>query len=320
MPRLKSIGERLFPPVTTSLCRQMQPTLYRYVWRVSAPQQVRLAVLAVCLFPLNMAPLELQRLMVNEAIENGNLRALAWLGAVYLAVIVLHALLKYVFRVYQSSVGEGVVRVLRWRITGNGRKADGRGSQVALAASESEQVGGFVGEAVSVPLLQLGILVTVLGYMAWLQPVMAGVAVASIIPSVVLTPILQARINRHIDSRVRLMRRVGDLYTERREPSSQAADERADAWVERIYSRRIRIFLLKFLLKGVNNLIGAAGPLGILVVGGYFVINGATEVGTIVAFLSGFERLTSPARELLNFYRRFSQVNTQFRLLASTVG
>ncbi len=315
---MKSIGERLFPPVTTALCRQMQPTLYRYVWRVSAPQQVRLAVLAVCLFPLNMAPLELQRLMVNEAIENGEFRALAWLGAAYLAVIVLHAALKYVFRVYQSSVGEGVIRVLRWRITGNGRQS--AGSQVALAASESEQVGGFVGEAVSVPLLQSGILVTVLGYMAWLQPVMALVAVASIIPSIVLTPILQARINRHIDSRVRLMRRVGDLYTDDREHAARSADERADAWVERIYSRRIRIFLLKFLLKGVNNLIGAAGPLGILMVGGYFVINGATEVGTIVAFLSGFERLTSPARELLNFYRRVSQVNTQFRLLASSVG
>jgi hypothetical protein len=35
----------------------------------------------------------------------------------------------------------------------------------------------------------------------------------------------------------------------------------------------------------------------------------------VVAFLSGFERIIDPARELLNFYRRLAQARVQFGLL-----
>jgi len=68
-------------------------------------------------------------------------------------------------------------------------------------------------------------------------------------------------------------------------------------------------------MKFLNNLIGHLGPLSILMVGGWLVIQGETEIGTIVAFISGYERMINPARDLLNFYRRLSAMRVQYRLV-----
>ena len=44
-----------------------------------------------------------------------------------------------------------------------------------------------------------------------------------------------------------------------------------------------------------------------------------TDIGTIVVFVSGYERLMGPARDLLNLYRQYSQMRVQYRLVAETV-
>ena len=50
-------------------------------------------------------------------------------------------------------------------------------------------------------------------------------------------------------------------------------------------------------------------------VGGYLVIKGQTTIGTVVAFVSGFERLSGPLRDLLNFYREYEQAKVQYRMI-----
>lgn len=72
---------------------------------------------------------------------------------------------------------------------------------------------------------------------------------------------------------------------------------------------------IKHAAKAINNLINHLGPLSVLVAGGWFVIQGQTQVGTIVAFMSGYERMSGPARELLNFYRRLAMMRVQYRLV-----
>jgi ABC-type bacteriocin/lantibiotic exporter with double-glycine peptidase domain len=56
-------------------------------------------------------------------------------------------------------------------------------------------------------------------------------------------------------------------------------------------------------------------PLSVLMVG-YLVINGETTVGTIVAFISGFERMADPSRQLIAYYRLASESQVQYRLIA----
>jgi ABC-type bacteriocin/lantibiotic exporter with double-glycine peptidase domain len=46
------------------------------------------------------------------------------------------------------------------------------------------------------------------------------------------------------------------------------------------------------------------------------VIQGETTVGVIVAFISGFDRLSAPLRELVNYYRVAAQAAVQHRMIA----
>jgi ABC-type bacteriocin/lantibiotic exporter with double-glycine peptidase domain len=78
----------------------------------------------------------------------------------------------------------------------------------------------------------------------------------------------------------------------------------------------MRFFLAKFALKSLLNLLNSAGPATVLILGGYLVIQGETQVGVLVAFLSGFERMSSPVRELISFYRVAAQASVQHRMIA----
>jgi ABC-type bacteriocin/lantibiotic exporter with double-glycine peptidase domain len=295
--------------------RHGEPTLrqlYRWVWRSSGRQQVRLGLLTALVFPLSMLPLELQRRMVDDALGEGDLAWLLQLGAAYAGVILLHASLKYLRNVMQGRMVEHEIRRLRRRLV---RQADdeegdaGAGASVSMIASETERLGGFIGESLSFPLLQGGILLSVLGYMIWLEPLMALVVVALLAPSLLIAPPIQRVINRHAELRTRLLRQLADRLV------VQDAPSRPDQRIQRIYQMRIRIVLWRYLIKGTNNLLGQLGPLAILLIGGWLVIDGEGTVGTVVAFLSGLERITDPARELLNFYRRLAQARVQFGLL-----
>jgi ABC-type bacteriocin/lantibiotic exporter with double-glycine peptidase domain len=288
--------------------------LYRYVWRVSGAQQIRLLLLTFAVFPLAMVPLEFQRRIVDEAVAAGDMALILWLGAGYLGVVLLHAVLKYTLNVYQGRVSEGVVRLLRRRIGRFDIEEGESGRHVSMMAQEAERLGGFVGESLSFPLLHFGIVIAIVGYMLVVQPLMALVSVGILGPTLVWAPLLQSRLNKYAEQWTEELRALGDEVTE--EKANEAA---LDSRIEGLYVLRNHFYVVKFVLKGLNNLIGHLGPLVIVVFGGWLVIQGETEVGTIVAFVTGFERIIDPSRQLLNFYRRFSQMRVQYRLVREAV-
>ena len=59
--------------------------LYRYIWKVSARRQVILSALAVGVFLLELAPLELQRRIVNGAVDHRDFQFIAMLCLIYVA-------------------------------------------------------------------------------------------------------------------------------------------------------------------------------------------------------------------------------------------
>ena len=87
-----------------------------------------------------------------------------------------------------------------------------------------------------------------------------------------------------------------------------------------IFRNRITLYLLKFGLKTVLNIANSVGLLTVLVVGGYLVVNDETTLGTVVAFMSGFQRLSDPMGELPDFYRTYSQTKVQYRMIVEWVG
>jgi ABC-type bacteriocin/lantibiotic exporter with double-glycine peptidase domain len=310
---------KTLPPVGGNPTGRMPEGLYGYVMAVSRVQQLPLCLLTFLVFPLTLAPLELQRRIVNEAIGGRQLELLFWLGGIYLAVAVTQGALKYLRNVYLERVGQGVARRLRRRIAGS-QSIDAKmpeGTRRTLMAVEAEDVGGFVAESLAFPLLQAGIVLSIAGYMLIVDPVVAVVALGFFVPSIILVAVVQPRLNRLTGKKTRTQRWLGEVVLEdhRTDVESHALPRRIDRLIEHLYGLKIRIARLKYLTKVVTNLLGHLGPLSILVIGGWLVIRGDSTLGTIVAFVSGYDKMTEPARELLNFYRRLSMMRVQYGLV-----
>lgn len=296
----------------------MPEGLYPYVWAVSWPQQVPLCLLTFLVFPLTLAPIELQRRIVNEAIGGMNLDLLFWLGGLYGAVALTQGALKYLRNVYLERAGQGVSRRLRRRIAAN--EAFGaemaEGTKQSLIVKEAEEVGGFVAESLAFPLLQAGIVFSIAGYMLVVDPAVAAVALGFFVPSVILVGIVQPRLNRLTGKKTKTQRSLGEAVLEDDQaPDRAVEDSRIDQLIEKLYALKIKIAGLKYGVKFATNLLGHLGPLSVLMVGGYLVIQGQTTLGTIVAFISGYDKMSDPARGLLNFYRRLSMMRVQYGLV-----
>jgi ABC-type bacteriocin/lantibiotic exporter with double-glycine peptidase domain len=83
----------------------------------------------------------------------------------------------------------------------------------------------------------------------------------------------------------------------------------------RIRDNRVRIFWWQYFGKVLVNVFAHLGPLTVLMVGGWMVISGQTSLGVVVAFVSGFERLAEPARELAAFYQLAATTRVQFETI-----
>jgi ABC-type bacteriocin/lantibiotic exporter with double-glycine peptidase domain len=282
--------------------------VFAFAWRQSRRHQPWLGLLAVLIFPLTMVPLELQRRIIDQAVGGQNLDLLLWLGAIYLGVVLLQGGLKYLLRVYAGMVSERTTLDLRRAV--HDQDPGGEGETVSIVASEAERVGGFVGEAFSEPILQGGILVAVLGYMLVVEPTIALVSLGFFVPQILLLPMIQQFINRRARRKVKLVRELGDQIVD------QAADRRYAGTTRQVYAVRMSYYRWKFASKLLNNFMNHLAPLSVLMVGGYLVINGGTTIGTVVAFISGFERMADPSRQLLAYYRLAAETQVQYRLIA----
>lgn len=295
----------------------MSPSPYGYVLKVSGQQQVRLGLLTLAVFPLSLAPLELQRRIVNYAVAHSAIELLLIYGGLYLAVLFLQGGLKFVRDVYMYKIAEGVTRLLRKKFVGRKSLDAGidEGTKQAIISTESEKVGGFVAESISLPLLQAGTVLSIAAYMLIIEPLVAAVAILFLVPSGVVAGMAQPVLNRLSRSKITVVRALAEsVLRGGRHEVAQAAQP--DALVERIYDLRLRFARLKIATKSLNQLITGLGLLSILMVGGWLAMQGRTEIGIIVAFMSGYERMTSPVRDLLNFYRRLSVMRVQYKLVA----
>lgn len=294
-------------------------SLARYVWRMSGRHQLGLAALALAVAGLAMVPLELQRRLVNEALGAGDLGLLARFGAIYLGVVVAAALGKFALRLYQGWLAESAVLATRAQLARlhacrtEAHEEDGRA--VSIIDREVDQLGGFVGEGPSSVVVNAGMLVAIVGYMLVVQPVVAAVGLAVLAPQAVLVPVLQRRVNRAMQTRVGLLRELGDRVAEEGGRAGEPRP-RLQRQLRRIYDNRLGIYALKYGMKSATNLLTNAAPLGVLLVGGFLVIEGRTTVGVVVAFLSGLQRLEDPLRELLNAYRLAAQARVRHEMIA----
>ena len=217
-------GEHAPPAgVRDTMDRPILPrTIIGYVIGKSGIHQLGLAALSAAVFGLSAVPLELQRRIVNDAIKSGATRTILWLAVAYAGVALLEQGFKLALNVYRGWVSEDAVRTLRQTIQDAGVPLPGHESDApdaeqagvhsAMAVAEVEPIGGFVGTAISEPLLQGGILVSVIGYMTFLEPWTLVLCAAFLLPQLLFVPLMQQAINRRAGERITTLRKVsGDI-------------------------------------------------------------------------------------------------------------
>ena len=303
----------------------MPPTLFGLVMRVSGKHQLWLSLLSILLFLADTAPIEVQRRLINAAVKGGDVKTVIILAAVFAGLALAQGLLKFGLNVYRSWVGESAVRWLRNEISLLAHKsatalpADKAGGvEIAMVVAEADPIGSFVGSSFSEPLLQSGVLLAVFGYLVYLQPLMALVGILVFLPQCVLVPLMQGAINRRVEARIWILRKISIALVdtvERSEATTSAQSRR----VEQVFQLNMGIYEFKFALNFAMNLLSSVGTAVILGLGGYYVIQGHTEIGTVVAFVSGLSKITAPWGDLVNWFRDYRVTHARYRLVVSAL-
>jgi ABC-type multidrug transport system fused ATPase/permease subunit len=312
-------------PLAAEMLRTPPKTLLRFVVSTTGRHQVFLSILTIIVFLLELVPLEIQRRVVNELAENRDWPLVFLLAAGYAGMALAHGLIKLGLNVYRSWVGESATRDLRRRAhalcgspAGTRTLPEESGVQVSMVVTEVEPIGGFVGSAISEPLLQAGILVTVLGYMLYLEPFMGAVTLAIFLPHIFVVPLIQRIINRRTHLRVESLRKVSigivAAGTEQGEPS-----QRGERLIQQVFRLNMGIFRLKFSMNFIMNLTHHLQIAGALLLGGWLVIDGKIELGTVVAFISSIGRLNDPWRDLVIYFRDLSMTQVKYRLVEAAM-
>ena len=301
--------------------------LYRYIWAVSGRQQVLLSLFAASLFLIQLAPLELQRRIVNDATDKVDFSVIAWLCLAYFGVVVLEGGLKFAMNVYRGSVSEAANQRLRLEANPAEKSGDAEASEsrdegvtISIIVSEVEVVGGFIGSSFAEPVLNAGVLLSIFGYMLYTQPMLALVALALFCPQFLFIPLLQKAINKRTESRIKTLRALSvDIVNEASDKGAVSGEKTFRQRVGEVYRLNMEIFYRKYGMSFLMNLLHNLGTIGILAVGSWLLLQGRTEIGTIVAFISGINRMNDPWRDLVNFFRDLTNAVIRYELIAGSL-
>jgi ABC-type bacteriocin/lantibiotic exporter with double-glycine peptidase domain len=327
-PQRASSPIKTDPAETPSLRpgRYARMGLYGFIWATSGRAQILLGLLSVFIFLLDLVPLELQRRIVNDAIGQKAFGLMVWLCGVYVVTALVQGLSKLAWYVYRNSVGEATSQRLRldtFSAALHHPEPDTtakEGVGISIILSEADPVGLFVATSISEPVLHGGVLLSVFSYLIYLQPWMALVALALFVPQTLFVPLVQDAINRRTERRIQVMRRLSaDIVAETAEGVLEREERAYRRRVRDIYSLNMQIYRRKYAMNFLINLLYHFGTVGILFVGGWFVMQGKTEVGTVVAFISGLTKINDPWNDLVTFFRDMTNARVKYRLIAKVL-
>ncbi len=292
-------------------------SIWSYIRRMTGKSQAAACGLAVVVTFLNLVPIELQRRMIDNAIVENDLMLLLLLGGIYLASILALQAAKLSLNMMQGWLSESATLYTRqhlWSLRRGERSTDDKGRDiVSVLTTETEGLGNFAGTGPSNLMANASMLIGALAYMFYVAPVVAAAGLLLIAPQAFLAPLMQRRLNRYVAIRLRLMRRFTASLDRGEAPNDEEIADR----VRRLFRNQMGFFFWKFLMKAGLNILNAIAPLGVIVVGGWMVIEGQTTIGVVVAFVGGFSQIGDPIRQLISLYREAAQARVRHDLVAS---
>lgn len=293
-------------------------SLFGFIWRVSRYHQIGVAALSIMLFAMETVPLELQRRIVNTASQGGPYQTIVLLVSIYAFVSLAGGAVKLGLNIYRSWISEVAIRWLRLALfnvapLSTEPTTNSEGVQLSIVVAEAEPIGSFVGDSLSQPLLQIGILTSVTGYLIYLQPLMALVITIVFLPQIAFVPAFQNAINRRVGQKTTLMRQVSITIVQTGGTTDTDGLQRSR--LQTVFEINMGIYKIKFAMNFVMNLMTQLGYVGIMTLGGYFVVTKQTEIGTVIAFLSSLAKINDPWGDLVDWYRNLRITQVKYELV-----
>jgi ABC-type bacteriocin/lantibiotic exporter with double-glycine peptidase domain len=129
---------------------------------------------------------------------------------------------------------------------------------------------------------------------------------------------VQKKINQLTTERVKTLRQANDMVVGSLREGNEGRPQ-VKPFFATVMNLQLGVYRLKFgsraLINGFNSLAVAT----ILFAGGWMVLQGKTEIGIVVAFLSGFDKIVDPSRQLIAFFRSVSSIKVQFELITEAM-
>lgn len=317
----------------------MESGVFAFILRYSKRQQMILLAVTAFSFPFLYMSFDLPKIIINDAIDGTSfpqsllgmeleqIPYLLVLCVIFLSLVLVNGCFKMWINIYRGALGERMLRRLRYQLVELVMRFPlphfrnvSQGEVVSIVTTETEPLGGFVGESLSLPAFQGGTLLTILAFM-FVQDWALGLAAIALYPvQMYAIPKLQRQVNllaKERVSRVRnLSERVSELVSGIHEVHANDTSqyELADfsSRLGKIFGIRNQLYRKKFFIKFLNNFIAQLTPFFFYSIGGYLVIIGDLSFGALVATLAAYKDLSSPWKELLTYYQKMEDSKIKY--------
>ncbi|MEM7058643.1 MAG: ABC transporter transmembrane domain-containing protein [Pseudomonadota bacterium] len=317
----------------------MESGFFSFVWRYSKRDQMIILLLTVISFPLVYLSLEIPKIIINEAISGTDfpkdiagflvdqIPYLLLLCGLYLLLVVAINAIKWAMNVQIGMTGERMLRRLRYmlfervmRFRIQRFRSSKPGEVIQSILGEIEPLGGFIGEVLATPCFQGGLLVVYVSFI-FVQDWILGLAAIALYPiQAWIIPILQRKIVRLNKERAANTRKLADTIGESVNVINEIHTNATPRWhmaqvAGRLYENtaiRLQLFRRKFTIKFVNNFMNHLTPFFFYSAGGYLVIKGDLDFGSLVAVLAAYKDVAAPWKAVLNYVQRWADFNSRF--------
>ena len=252
----------------------------------------------------------------------------------FLSLIVVNGGLKFQINTMKGWLGERMLRRLRYALFDRilrfplARFRRVKSAELAtMIKDEVEPLGGFVGESMITPLFLAGEALTALFFILFQHLYLGLVALVVVATQAIIIPKLRRRLlvlskQRQLSAR-HLAGRIAEVADGVIEVHANDTSnyERAEisSRLGQIFRIRFELYQRKFMIKFLNNFLSQLAPFLFYLVGGYLVIKGTLDIGTLVAVIAAYKDLPSPIKELIDWDQqrldigiKYTQVVEQF--------
>ena len=312
---------------TASMRVTRRPLFSWILQRHRGLQFLLLLVILASLF-FRVFPLEMQKRIVNEAIHLRDQELLLLYCGLYLGAVLLAGMSKYLINVLQTVIGQKILVEMRTELYHHILQLPLQfyrrmqpGTVISAMTGELNAIGFFLGGALAIPVTSVLTFLAFLLYMFSLSPLLSLLTIAIYPFEFALVPYLQKKYNRVNRERIKTTRAMANVVNEaisgiheiHANAGFELEERRLAGFIRTLYQQLKRLFLVKYGIKFSHNLFQSFGPFILFLVGGYLAIHGRFSLGALVAFLSAYEKLYDPWKEMLEYYQSFQDAQVRYR-------